>query len=380
MAEEQEVREIRLNLKEAPRLAKVLQLKMQGYTNYRIADKLDMTETGVKRDLYRIERDYPNIVKFLKTIQKVGYFARKRQKEASQRAISIIPELLSKGIPLPVGNVAGARHIGYKHVGNRIEVDDVTAPLAKEIFETYYNSGNFKQFCKKHDLNPISTRRMMKNPIYIGKVIYKGKEYSFSQLAIIDEEIWRACQPYKKPVRWIGFRAPFGFIRRAGRLLKDPEKAPTVLQVVELRFDKKSMAKIAKTTQLTEDKVFRILNNPIYAGKVLVDGKYVDAGVEKIVEFDKWWKAHTIIKDDRYLPSRETARANKKKRLEELLDWIKHHQGLRWTEIKAGMRFSSKEPISPASLNKYLWYLKLENKIEKREGRWYTKDSSVAPS
>ncbi|PIX31710.1 hypothetical protein COZ60_03075, partial [Candidatus Bathyarchaeota archaeon CG_4_8_14_3_um_filter_42_8] len=83
--------EIKIYPRKASLLAKILELSMLGYTDYAIAEEIKelqkshdklkaagvVTETTVKRDRERLERDYAGIVNYLETVQHVGYFAEK---------------------------------------------------------------------------------------------------------------------------------------------------------------------------------------------------------------------------------------------------------------------------------------------------------------
>ena len=297
-------KEIRIYPEEADLLVQMLKLHMKGYTDYKIGKELNMEPTGVKRRLNRIKKDFLDTAKYVRTIRTAKYFKRKQiekltSPDAQQHAISAIERLLSQGVPLATGSAAHASCLpGYKQVENRIEVDEKTVPLARLAFETFYNGGNMTKLCREHGLHHWNFRRAMKNSIYIGIIRYRGKEYFFPKLAIIDRQIWKTCQPFVKPVPSAGAKVSYGFIRRAGRLKKDPETAPNVEQVIELRLKLKTVNEIEKATGLTRWVVWGILNSPKYAGKVLVNGKYVDAGeaIEQIVPFEKWLKAHNTLK------------------------------------------------------------------------------------
>jgi len=301
---EKDVEEIRIYPAEASLLVQMLKLRMKGYTDYKIAKELSMHPISVKRRLDRVDRDFPHITKYVRTIRTSHYFRNKnianlKSPDLRAQAVSAIERLLLQGIPLVTGSASRAWGLpGYKQIENRIEVDEKTVPLAKLIFKTFYNGGNIAELCRKHDLHPGHLRQSMENPIYIGIIGYREKEYFFRQLAIIDPEIWRACRRFAKPKSSVGANVLFAFIRRAGRLRRDPETAPKVEQVIELRLKLKTLSEIAKATDLERDLVQRILSNPKYGGNVLVNGKYIEAGeaIEEIVPFEKWLKAHNTLK------------------------------------------------------------------------------------
>jgi DNA invertase Pin-like site-specific DNA recombinase len=390
---EKETKEIRIYPEKASLLAKILELHMQGYTDYKIAKELresdktlKVTDGTVKRDRERIERDYARIVKFFDTIQQVGYFAKKQRErflspQTREHAHETIHELLAQGVPLPVGNATRVAkgYLGcYKQVKNRIEVNPERVPLAQQLFETYYNGGNISKFCKDNGLSRRNIKRTLVNPIFIGKIIYRGKEYFFPQLVIIDPKIWEACQPHKKAAKWIGSRPMFGLIRKAGNWIKDPKAELTVLEVIELGLAGKSRNEIARLKDLKYDTVKSILDNPIYANKVFDGEKYVDAGLGfEIVPFNKWLKAHTKyvekLKKDRYSFSTDAKKNKQNERRDELFDWLKGHDDVHWSEIQSGFKFKDEKSISRTCLDKYLRFLKLDNKIEKRDGGWYVK-------
>jgi len=371
----EEEQEIRIKPRETDLLVKMLKLRMQGYNDYQIARKLNMPYNSVRRRLERLERDYLRICKFIKTIQKTRYFDKKRLEmftspEIRKKADFTIHELLSQGVPLIVGNAAGPSSIGYKHVENKVEVNPEKAQLAKEIFKTYYEGGNMAQLCREHGLNPSNIPRMLHNPIYIGKIIYKGKEYFFPQLAIIDIEIWEACQPFEKLTPYIFSVRKFGFIRKAGRLFKDSEATPKIKQVIDLRIQRESQNAIAEATELPRWVVRRILKDPLYGGKALVNGKYLDAGVEPHVPFEKWLKAHETFSGRRPIEiSRDKRRQREAERKLNLLNYLQTHPGKRWSEMMKTVNYSE------FTLNRYLRFLKSKGYVEKRDRKWYITES-----
>jgi len=367
--------EIRINPEETDLLVKLLKLRMKGYNDYKIGKKLSMASISVTRRLDRIERDYTRIAKFMKAIGKVRYFQKKHLEDLSlpggqRRRDSTIIQLLSQGVPLAVGNACGPTPLAYKHVENRVKLNGAEKiSLAKEMFNVYYNGGNLAQFCRNHDLGyPTNARRMMCNPLYIGIIRYMGNEYFFPELAIIDKEVWKACQPYEKPVPYKICMSKFAFIRKAGRYYKDPEKTSITNQVVDLRLLECSINEIADITGLKRWTVWAILTDPLYAGKVLVNGEYVDAGIEVIVPFKKWLKAHNILKGQKAtLVARKKKRQGARDRQKELFNRIKRHQGIHFSEIIKKFHYNE------TTLQVYLKILKLQDRIEKRDGGWYVK-------
>lgn len=412
---EKKTDEIKIYPSKASLMAKELELTMQGYTDYGIAKKLKelqksdkalkgtITETTVKRDRERIERDYAGIVKFLDTIQHIGYFAEKAQErflslspQKSEHTRQRIHELLAQGVPLAVGN---ANSIWRNRLGcyklaevkvniagklretRQIQVNSGRVPLAKAFWTTYYNGGNMEEFCRTNLDARINTRHCLENPIFTGIIIYKGKEYFFPQLAIIDRTMWKECKPRVEIVRW-GPRngRKFGFIRKAGHWSADPKVRSKILNVIELALVGKCRTEIVRLTGLSYDAVMSVLDDPIYANRVLKDGKYEDAGLGfEIVPFEKWMEAHDkYCKKDRYSFSVELRQTKMNQRLKELSDWLKDHNNLRFNEILRGFLFSDKKTISGPCLAKYLRRLELEGKIKKQNRKMHAITSAKA--
>lgn len=393
--------EIRIQPEETDNLVKMLKLRMEGYNYYQIAKKMGIAYNSVKRDLDRIERDYSRIRKFLTRIQGVGYFANKQRvrlstPEVREHADAAILKLLSQGVPLAVGNAIGGRAHGYRQVGNRVEVDSSSVQLARDIFQTYHDGGNMSELFRKHKLPQTARRnitRMIRNPLYIGKIIYKGHEFVFQQLAIIDESLWKECQPRdrasEKPTRrFCGVKPLYGFVRRAGRWEKatDSKVIQKIIDVIDLKIARKSYAAIAAMKDLKWSQVHAIINDPIYAGKVIVDGKPVDAGVEGFVSYSKWLEAHNISpKMKSYEASRETRRQLEADKMQNVFDYIKDNddRGTRWSDLvqQEWPRAPGKNKVkySKTALDKYLHNLKVNGKIEKRDGRWFIAKAPTAP-
>jgi DNA-binding MarR family transcriptional regulator len=361
-----ESREIRIYPEEADLLVRMLKLRMKGYTDYKIAKKLSMTESSVKRRLDRIERDFLCVTKYVDIIRTAHYFARKRiiqlkSSDTYERGASAIERLLSQGVPLATGSACHARRLpGYKQVENRVEVDKKTLPLAKLLFETFYNGGNMAKLCREHNLHHENIRKSMDNPLYIGIIRHREKEYFFPKLATINREMWKACQPFPKPKRYVGAKAVYGFIRRAGRLYKDPEMAPNVEQVIELRLKMKGATDIMKETGLPRWIVRGILDKPEYAGKVLVDGKYVDAGEaiqDEIVPFEKWLKAHNALEEEAGRNMKIISAANRS----DILAFLRKNKPRVFTSLEIAKEVS----LTKGTVNRHLYKLEKNGLVEK---------------
>ena len=113
---------------------------------------------------------------------------------------------------------------GYKTNKNtkEFELDPITAPIAKEIFERYAKGETVAQITKSlnkrgfktvkgNDFNKNSLHRMLKNKKYIGVYVYKGEVMPKPIPRIISDELFKEVQEIleknkKAPARQRAFR------------------------------------------------------------------------------------------------------------------------------------------------------------------------------
>jgi len=89
---------------------------------------------------------------------------------------------------------------GYKKAGEWIVIDEGKRYIIIDIFQTYIRTKNYrkvsKEIQKKHniELKDYQIRKILRNPIYIGKPMYGGVTLEDDSLAIIDNEIFEKVQ------------------------------------------------------------------------------------------------------------------------------------------------------------------------------------------
>ena len=108
--------------------------------------------------------------------------------------------------------MGGTVPLGYDNVDKKLVINKEETELVRLIFNTYLNSSGVKQTC--HILNQLGHRTkerkgvkpggckfscghlyyILKNRLYIGDVIHKGKHYSGNQEYIIDQKLWEKVQ------------------------------------------------------------------------------------------------------------------------------------------------------------------------------------------
>lgn len=79
---------------------------------------------------------------------------------------------------------------GYVYKNKKLVPDPENKENLKEIFEMWVQGINYKAICEKFNISPSSFYQIIKNPIYIGKIKYKGKLFPGKQPSLIDEELF----------------------------------------------------------------------------------------------------------------------------------------------------------------------------------------------
>lgn len=79
---------------------------------------------------------------------------------------------------------------GYMYQNKKLVKHPENAEKVKEIFEMWAAGINYKEICNKFNLSPSTLYQIIKNPIYIGKIKYKGNLYKANHPAIISEELF----------------------------------------------------------------------------------------------------------------------------------------------------------------------------------------------
>ena len=79
---------------------------------------------------------------------------------------------------------------GYIYQNKKLVKHPENAEKVKEIFEMWNAGINYKEICKKFDISPSTCYQILRNPIYIGKIKYKGNLYPGKHPVLIDDEIF----------------------------------------------------------------------------------------------------------------------------------------------------------------------------------------------
>jgi len=87
---------------------------------------------------------------------------------------------------------------GYLYQNKKLVPDSENSFKIKEIFEMWVAGINYKEICEKYDLSFSSLYHMIENPVYIGKIKYKGELFKGSHKPLIDEELFNRANDKEK--------------------------------------------------------------------------------------------------------------------------------------------------------------------------------------
>jgi site-specific DNA recombinase len=84
---------------------------------------------------------------------------------------------------------------GYTYQNKKLVKHPQNAEKVKEIFEMWIAGISYKDICQKFNLPPSTLYQIIKNPIYIGKIKYKGELFKANHPALIEEELFNKINP-----------------------------------------------------------------------------------------------------------------------------------------------------------------------------------------
>jgi site-specific DNA recombinase len=79
---------------------------------------------------------------------------------------------------------------GYIYQNRKLVPDPQNSEKLKDLFEMAETGVSYKIICEKFNIQPSTFYSIIKNPVYIGKVKYKGELYKGSHKPLISEEIF----------------------------------------------------------------------------------------------------------------------------------------------------------------------------------------------
>ncbi len=100
----------------------------------------------------------------------------------------------------------GIAPFGYKRENKKLVADKSNAKCLREIFETFVETGSFKSVMdvvrqkefkntnSKHHLSECAVYHILRNPVYIGKVVWNNKVYEGIHEPLVSEELFSEAQ------------------------------------------------------------------------------------------------------------------------------------------------------------------------------------------
>lgn len=78
--------------------------------------------------------------------------------------------------------------LGYVYQNKKLIPHPEDAEKIKEIFEMWLQDIDYKEISKKFNIPPSTLYQIIKNPVYLGKIKYKGKLYKGKHKPLVDKE------------------------------------------------------------------------------------------------------------------------------------------------------------------------------------------------
>jgi len=144
--------------------------------------------------------------------------------------------------------------------------DPKKVELIKRLFREYRDGKPLGVLGKETGIPPSDIGKILRNPVYVGKIAWRGRIICEKgrHEPLIDEETWMEVQKLLKRSRRLGI-APFGVRNVSGHFEPDPEKAPVVRRIFEMRVHEgRTQKEIAEELGLKRHNVTYILKNKIY--------------------------------------------------------------------------------------------------------------------
>lgn len=89
-----------------------------------------------------------------------------------------------------LGEVLYRAPFGYTYQNKKLIPDEKNAKNLKEIFEMWVAGINYKEICNKFNIAASTLYQIIKNPVYIGKIKYKGALYKGKHPALIEKDLF----------------------------------------------------------------------------------------------------------------------------------------------------------------------------------------------
>jgi site-specific DNA recombinase len=117
--------------------------------------------------------------------QIIGVFAQLERGMVKERV------KLSFDRKIQLGDCLNRAPMGYIFINKKLVPDSETAGKVKEIFEMWSLGVSYRDICEKFGISKSAFYSLIKNPVYLGRIKYKGALFSGNHKPIIDEELFK---------------------------------------------------------------------------------------------------------------------------------------------------------------------------------------------
>ena len=87
---------------------------------------------------------------------------------------------------------------GYRIRAKKLEIVKEEADIVRQIFDDYIDGLKIRELARKHEVNPMKIKRILENPVYIGKIRWKGELISGNHPIILSSDVFQKVQEVKK--------------------------------------------------------------------------------------------------------------------------------------------------------------------------------------
>lgn len=346
-----------------------LKLRAKGYSFDRIARELGSHASTVYNALKLFENEtWPKLKRAIKEIKKSHYFMHPlREPDIQQKVMRAFLQKIDEKVKQGLF-VGSTPPYGYALSENGVLTQKMEeAEIVKRVFNLYKKGMSTLQISREVGLNRAHIQHILRNPVYVGYIRFKGKLYHGKHEPIITKELWEVAQRPKIMAK-IG-KPPYGFKRAGYRFVADPEGAEKIRRAFHLRLQKKDYAEISRLTGIPRTTLIKLFKRPVYAGKVYINGELVDGPIDKIVDFNVWQRVQNI-KIPPGVPG-----AQKKKEI-----GLENRRRILLALPGKSSEIAEKMGLKRITVIKWLKKLKEEGLVEKRGGqygKWYIKEDLV---
>jgi len=188
---------------------------------------------------------------------------------------------------------------GYRFSEKQLILDPVEAPIVKALFDERSAGKGIRELARFFGLSAMKVKRILENPVYIGKLRWQGKLHNATHTPIVDEKLFNSIQKSYQPKVEYSFeqgvqvkkvqynfkqneekklekvkqgffpsKAPLGYFIRNSLLQKKPSQSAIVKKLFEEFRAGASLSSLSSQYEIPVARVRYLLSNPTYTGRI----------------------------------------------------------------------------------------------------------------